>query len=75
MESGSQVRTTSAIPNKNAAPGTLLSTPPPVSVISEVGATSVRPRADTSVYSIQNLDRSADHTGNGIVNTQYNTLE
>jgi len=76
MESGGQVRTTGAIPNESSGSGSLLPVTPSVSVISEAGAASVRPRTDASVYTIQNLDRR-DHnpTSSTIVNPQYNPLE
>lgn len=79
MESSGQVRTADAIPNENAGSGSLLPPAPSVSVISETGSTSVRPRADTSIYTIQSLDRR-DHssTSSAIETTltsQYDPLE
>ena len=55
MESSGQVRTTGAILNENAGSGSLLPPALSVSVISETGATSVRPRADASIYTIEQL--------------------
>ena len=79
MESGGQVRTTSAIPNENAGSGSLLPPAPSVSVISEAGATSIRPRPDTSIYTIQTLEhRDHNVTSNSIetsLTSQYSPLE
>ena len=76
MESGSQVRTASAIPNENVGSGSLLPQTPSVSVISETGTSSVRGRAD-AIYTIQGLD-SREHDGASIeasLSSQYNSLE
>ena len=79
MESGGQVRTTSAIPNENAGSGSLLPPAPSVSVISEAGTSSVRPRADTTIYTIQNIDHRDHNVTNNSIETsltsQYNPLE
>ena len=75
MESGGQVRTTSAIPNENAGSGSLLQPAPSVSVISETGAT-VGPRADTTIYTIQSLDhREASNSIETSLTSQYSPLE
>ena len=79
MESSGKVRTTGAIPNENAGSGSLLPPAASVSVISQTGATSVRPRADASTYTIQNLDRRDQNTTENSIETsltsQYNPLE
>ena len=76
MESGGQVRTTSAIPNENAASSSLLPPAPSVSVISETGATSVGPRADTTIYTIQSLDhRDTSNSIETSLTSQYSPLE
>ena len=78
MESGGHVRTTSAIPNENAGSGSLLPPAPSVSVISETGATSVRPRADATIYTIQNIDQGEHSVASNIetsLTPQYNSLE
>lgn len=78
MESSGQVRTTGAIPSENAGSGSLLPAPS-VSVISETGASSVRQRADASIYTIQGLDHRDHNTGGNSLETsltpQYNPLE
>ena len=77
MESGSQIRTASAIPNENVGSGSLLPQTPSVSVISETGTSSVRGRADATIYTIQSLD-SREHDGASIeasLGSQYNSLE
>ena len=79
MESGGQVRTTGAIPNENAGSGSLLPPAPSVSVISEAGSTPVRQRTDTSIYTIQSLERRDHSTASSSIETsltsQYNSLE